>query len=394
MSNQKKLETEGPLLEVGGPNAVKATPPSGGGTKKRWLRQAMSEDHGAPAAAPPPLPTPPSRPPPKKRRMEEMEEGMDTTPTTTTPAPAQHTSSLSTAEAAALLTRMGQPEGAQVPSSPPLVQLEPCGLASPTPPAPAAATHLAQTLPPPIPLVGSTEELLPPVPPSLPPPISLPPQSILTQPLVNEQAPNQRPELVKKRKKVSLDEYKKRKGVHGDSQSTDSAPSASGPPTPSINSFIPQMDRLPQSARLSHLPDPQSIGKGTATFEDLKARIYGRNFIGADAAPGQAPPPGQAPDPESEPQQQQQPPPPPPPPPKPGLTSPPQSPPVESADQPRMSLADRLRTEFGLEPEPEALAAPAAQPGIPAAGTPLVNGRGGPAHDPPTTHAAFTSTKP
>jgi hypothetical protein len=61
------------------------------------------------------------------------------------------------------------------------------------------------------------------------------------------------------------------------SQSTECAPKE-------IRSFIPQMDKLDiletgRSHRLTSLPDPNRIGKTDVTIDDLKRRIYGRNYI-------------------------------------------------------------------------------------------------------------------
>ncbi len=145
------------------------------------------------------------------------------------------------------------------------------------------------------------------------------------------------------RRKVTLDEYKKRKGAapphdaNAVGTQKESPPEgATAAPTPQPQSFIPQigdaqlMD-MGRSVRLSSIPDPTQIGKGTATLDDMKKRIYGKKFAGSSLDEDELPPP-------------------PPPPGKPPQRT---APPPPQKEETRMSLAERLRTEFGFDSDPE-----------------------------------------
>uniref|UniRef100_A0A915J494 Uncharacterized protein n=1 Tax=Romanomermis culicivorax TaxID=13658 RepID=A0A915J494_ROMCU len=80
-------------------------------------------------------------------------------------------------------------------------------------------------------------------------------------------------QLPKKKVRMSLDEYKKRKrDVPGES--------SGGPETTPTQQAVNVSggDLYTQPIRLGSLPDPRLIGRGSTSLEDLRKRIYGRTF--------------------------------------------------------------------------------------------------------------------
>uniref|UniRef100_A0A914UUA0 Uncharacterized protein n=1 Tax=Plectus sambesii TaxID=2011161 RepID=A0A914UUA0_9BILA len=258
---------------------------------------------------------PSSSSPPKKRRP-----GFDGS---TEPFDRQPMDSMTPDEAAQLLTQMAADP--QTPASPP-----PAGqqFSSPTRLIPTVAVDFGGIVAPTVipPASGDRASLL-----------SSGAQDAEVQPAKRE------------RRKVTLDEYKKRKGPPRDAKKSGDegsklsdldSPIASGPSSRPTTSFIPTLSEAEllesgRSHRLSSLPDPNQIGKTTVSVDDLKRRIYGKQFASANVPAGPLASSASSMETAQSDQQHSLPPPPP--------------PPKKTEDQQRMSLADRLRTEFGLD---------------------------------------------
>ncbi|CAJ0936084.1 unnamed protein product, partial [Mesorhabditis belari] len=159
------------------------------------------------------------------------------------------------------------------------------------------------------------------------------------QPAINyeiKEGPNWPAVTEIKRKKLSLEEYKRRRtGPITPSTSTDVEPPAR---VAGKKSFIPNIhdsDNAP--AHLAPVPDPRSLSTDSAlTFDELKKRVYGQTFMTESTSESRLEPP------------------PPPPVLRSPMKSPPRAaPPTDAIGSPQestpraMSVADRLRMQFG-----------------------------------------------